>query len=60
VSLRRTMDPAPPVGEPLRDPVPVAGCSTCQAWAAEREEARASHDWTRVSDCNVHVRRHPH
>jgi hypothetical protein len=56
--------PPPPrpvhLGLPLTDPEPVPGCKECARLAREREEARTAGDTTRVSDCNVYIRRHPH
>ncbi|WTW27821.1 hypothetical protein OHU35_17955 [Streptomyces purpurascens] len=45
---------------PLPEPEPVSGCAECQLLARQREAARAESDMSRVSDCNVHIRRHPH
>ncbi|UUA08035.1 hypothetical protein NNW99_21880 [Streptomyces sp. CRCS-T-1] len=45
---------------PLPEPEPVSGCPECQRFAREREAARAESDLSRVSDCNVRIRRHPH
>ncbi|MGY0067735.1 hypothetical protein ACWZEH_13085 [Streptomyces sp. QTS137] len=55
-----SLEPAPLLGMPLPDPEPAPGCPRCRAWARERTDARGDGDWTRVSDCNVHIRRHPH
>ncbi|WP_030807546.1 hypothetical protein [Streptomyces sp. NRRL S-337] len=42
------------------EPVPVDGCDVCGALAREREAARIAGDGSKVSDCNVEIRRHPH
>jgi hypothetical protein len=57
---RTTMSPAPVLGLLRAEPGPVAGCATCQGLAREREAARAARDGSRVSDCNVLIRAHPH
>ena len=57
---RRTMDQPPHVGLPLTPPEPVAGCGVCEALAKQRATAQASGDMTRVTDCNVEIRQHPH
>ncbi|MFE7317358.1 hypothetical protein ACFU7T_30295 [Streptomyces sp. NPDC057555] len=44
----------------VREPRPVAGCDVCAALARQRERARAAGNWSKVSDCNVEMRRHPH
>ncbi|AJP05640.1 hypothetical protein TU94_11750 [Streptomyces cyaneogriseus subsp. noncyanogenus] len=54
------MSPAPVLGLLPAEPDPVAGCATCQGLAREREAARAARDGSRVSDCNVLIRAHPH
>ncbi|TSB25291.1 hypothetical protein FNJ62_13185 [Streptomyces benahoarensis] len=36
------------------------GCDVCRALAGRREEARRQGDLSRVSDCNVEIRQHPH
>ncbi|MFE0426672.1 hypothetical protein [Streptomyces sp. NPDC058953] len=43
----------------LDPPSPVPGCAACAALVAERGKARATGDMSRVSDCNVLLRRHP-
>ncbi|WP_254076732.1 hypothetical protein [Streptomyces pacificus] len=51
-----------PLDLPLRlepEPTPVEGCPGCAELAAVRDRARAGGDMTTVSDCNVHMRRHP-
>jgi hypothetical protein len=52
-----------PVVLPLRlelEPVPVAGCDVCGALDRQRTEYRRLRDMTRVTDCNVELRQHPH
>ncbi|MEU2598443.1 hypothetical protein ABZ669_14630 [Streptomyces hirsutus] len=56
----KTMEDAPLLSLPLADPDPVPGCPRCRYWARERTDARRADDGARVSDCNVHIRRHPH
>jgi hypothetical protein len=46
-----------PSDEPEPDPVP--GCEVCADLAAQRAEAKAV-DPSRVTDCSVEIRRHPH
>ncbi|WP_431997848.1 hypothetical protein [Streptomyces fungicidicus] len=53
------MEAAPALGEPLPEPAPVPDCVQCARLADERERWRAAGDDTRVSDCNVWMRRHP-
>ncbi|MFD8548306.1 hypothetical protein [Streptomyces sp. NPDC059649] len=43
-----------------RDPSPAAGCDVCEALARQRVAAYAVGDRSKVSDCNVEIRRHPH
>ncbi|WUH03608.1 hypothetical protein OG542_22100 [Streptomyces violaceus] len=45
---------------PLPEPEPVSGCTECQRFGSQREAARSEGDMSRVSDCNVQIRRHPH
>ncbi|WP_079056241.1 hypothetical protein [Streptomyces caeruleatus] len=55
--------PGPPVDLPLRldgEPEPDADCDVCQALGEQRSEARTKGDMSRVSDCNVEIRNHPH
>ncbi|MFD4633341.1 hypothetical protein ACFVYR_34955 [Streptomyces sp. NPDC058284] len=50
-----------PVDLPLsmeRDPQPVPGCVHCDNVAMDRDRAQANGDASRVSDCNVRMRRH--
>ncbi|MFE3883175.1 hypothetical protein ACFXPQ_09715 [Streptomyces lydicus] len=50
-----------PVDLPLRlegDPQSVLGCAHCDTVAMDRGHARANGDASRVSDCNVRLRRH--
>ncbi len=62
MTLPRTY-PSRPVELPLRldgDPEPVEGCDVCQALGSQRSEAREGRDVSKVSDCNVEIRNHPH
>ncbi|MDJ1133405.1 hypothetical protein [Streptomyces iconiensis] len=43
-----------------REPVGHPGCDVCGALVEQRENARGRDDMSRVSDCNVEIRRHPH
>ena len=45
---------------PSRPPAPVPGCIICTDLARKREQARVEGDHSRVSDCNVRLRRHRH
>ncbi|MFJ8192792.1 hypothetical protein ACIQ8D_23975 [Streptomyces sp. NPDC096094] len=56
----KEMEPAPLVGMPLPDPAPSATCDVCQALARQRAAARDAGNLSRVSDCNVEIRNHPH
>jgi hypothetical protein len=53
-----------PVDLPLppRSPTPAPNCLVCTALAKQRAEAAAAGDHSKVSDCNVEIRRHqdPH
>ncbi|WP_344961251.1 hypothetical protein [Streptomyces thioluteus] len=42
------------------DPEPEPGCDVCLALARQRSDARRAGDLSRVVDCNVELRRHPH
>lgn len=42
----------------LTDPKPVPGCAHCDNVAVDRDHAKANGDASRVSDCNVRMRRH--
>ncbi|UZJ29942.1 hypothetical protein OJ254_05235 [Streptomyces endophytica] len=48
------------LGEPVRDPEPATGCDVCEALAQQRVAAYAVGNRSKVSDCNVEIRRHPH
>ncbi|MEO3845888.1 hypothetical protein [Streptomyces sp. CNZ287] len=48
-------DPFPPP-----DAAPAPGCDRCAERAASRRAARATGDWSAVSDTNALIRRHPH
>lgn len=43
-------------------PDPHPGCKVCGALAGQRDRAQAEGDYSKVSDCNVEIRRHqdPH
>ncbi|MFF3844656.1 hypothetical protein [Streptomyces sp. NPDC002328] len=43
---------------PTAPPSPVPGCTTCAALAEKRAAAQAKGDYSKVSDCNVRMRRH--
>ncbi|AJT64871.1 hypothetical protein T261_3201 [Streptomyces lydicus] len=45
---------------PVPEPEPVAGCDVCTALAGQRAAARAVRDLTKVIDCNIEMRSHPH
>jgi hypothetical protein len=60
MSRRTTMSPPPVLGLLPPEPDPVADCAKCRDLARQREEARAARDGSRVSDCNVLIRAHPH
>ncbi|GAU68611.1 Syd protein [Streptomyces sp. NBRC 110611] len=45
---------------PVPESEPVAGCDVCAALARQRAGARAVGDMSRVIDCNIEMRRHPH
>ena len=55
-----TMEAAPALGEPLPEPEPAPGCANSRGWACRRDIARKAGDLTRVSDCNVMIRRCTH
>ncbi|WP_411574085.1 hypothetical protein [Streptomyces fradiae] len=57
---RTDMDDAVHLSTPIREPVPVEGCTTCAELAARREAGRRGGDLSAVSDRNVEIRRHPH
>ncbi|WP_079168428.1 hypothetical protein [Streptomyces colonosanans] len=50
------------LGVPPEWPQPVPGCCVCAALARQRAEAAGAGDQSKVSDCNVEIRRHkdPH
>lgn len=60
IERRTTMEPAPMLGAPLPDAEPAPGCANCTGWACRRDIARQANDFTRVSDCNVMIRRCTH
>ncbi len=62
MTLPRTY-PGRTVELPLRlsgDPEPEADCDVCRALGKQRSTARAQGDMSKVSDCNVEIRNHPH
>lgn len=56
----KEMEPAPILGIPLAEPLASEACDVCQALARQRSAARAEGNLSRVSDCNVEIRNHPH
>ncbi|MEV8552546.1 hypothetical protein AB0L04_22355 [Streptomyces glaucescens] len=56
---RTTPDGPLYLGMAVPEPDPVSGCAACAQLARQREAARTAGDDTRVSDCNVWLRRHP-
>lgn len=52
------LSPAPVLGYPAVEPVPKAGCSSCDSLASARSLATANGDGSARSDCNVKLRRH--
>lgn len=42
----------------LTTPQPVPGCAHCDKVAQDRDRAKANGDASRVSDCDVRLRRH--
>ncbi|GGW26691.1 hypothetical protein GCM10010294_70880 [Streptomyces griseoloalbus] len=56
----KTMEDAPHLGDPLPTPDPAPGCGRCEQLAVQRTAARAEGDWTRVTDCNIEMRRCSH
>ena len=56
---QKLMDGPVYLGMPVPEPDPVPGCEKCARLADERERWRKAGDDTRVSDCNVWMRRHP-
>jgi hypothetical protein len=47
------------VRAPLPDPVPAPDCVSCARLAEWRAVARQNGEWSRASDCNIRMRRHP-
>jgi len=56
----RIRDAEPYIGFPLPEPAPEAGCAECAALDRGRSAAREEGDLSRVTDCNVKIRSHPH
>jgi hypothetical protein len=50
--------PLYPSYEQYRPPVPVDGCEPCRELSARRDAARATFDYSAVSDENVRMRAH--
>jgi len=42
------------------EPGPAEGCDVCNALDRRRTAARQVGDMSKVTDCNVELRRHPH
>lgn len=49
-----------PCHAPPEEPRPTKGCDICCALDRQRTVARQTGDLSRVTDCNVEMRRHPH
>ncbi|GGX43109.1 hypothetical protein O1M07_01790 [Streptomyces albulus] len=45
---------------PLPQPEPAAGCDVCGALAKQRAAARAAGNESKVIDCSIEMRVHPH
>lgn len=45
---------------PLQQAEPTPRCDVCEALVHQRAEARDAGDFSKASDCNVEIRRHPH
>jgi len=60
--MSTTMSEPVHTGVPLEWPQPAPGCRVCAALAKQRVEAAGAGDQSKVSDCNVEIRRHkdPH
>nr|WP_274916602.1 hypothetical protein [Streptomyces sp. WZ-12] len=56
--LGRPVHLSDPTAKP--EPRPVAGCDVCGALDRQRSRARATGDHSKVTDCNVEMRDHPH
>lgn len=52
--------PVEPTPLPTCAPTGHPDCDVCGALIEQREQARGRADMSRVSDCNVEIRRHPH
>lgn len=50
VSYRLQMPPVPPE--------PTSGCGICANLVKQRTAAKSAGDYSRVSDCNIRMRRH--
>lgn len=60
----RSPRPAAPLAAhlalPVAAPEPAPGCDVCEALAVQRVEAQGVGDYSKVTDCNVEIRQHPH
>lgn len=57
---RTMMTPPVYVSLPPVPPKPTEDCGVCTALAKQRADAEARGDFSRVSDCNIELRNHPH
>ncbi len=48
------------VALPPQEPDPVPGCEICADVATQRAEAKTHGDGSRLTDCNIEIRLHPH
>ncbi|MCR8578955.1 hypothetical protein NE399_33510 [Streptomyces sp. Isolate_219] len=55
-----TMTPPVYLSLPPASPTPAEGCGVCTALAKQRAAAAAEGDHSRVTDCNIELRNHPH
>ncbi|MFE7607542.1 hypothetical protein [Streptomyces celluloflavus] len=55
------VDPPVHLSDPMdyAPPEPVDNCPDCWQYATERAKAFAKGDYTRATDCNIAIRRHP-
>lgn len=58
--MTTTMDEPVDLPLPLDQPKPAPRCGVCAALVRQRAEATAAGDYSKVSDCNVEIRNHPH
>jgi hypothetical protein len=52
-------EPVPDLAD-LMAPAPAKDCDVCEALARQRIEAQALGEYSKLSDCNVEIRKHPH